>query len=1097
MAGTASAAPAGQSYAYKADIGSGEFGTIDPVLNSVATSQDRVFILDQFNSNGEGGFEVLGSDGTSITKVVGSDLPWAIAVTPDGSAVYTLGAGTFGNAPIKYTSDGAPTPTYTQDATWAPDLPGGRTGIAVDPVTGDVLIAAGGPIYRVDSSTGALLSTIDGSTTDTGALHARYLAVAPNQDIYALEADGGLEHMGADGSWKGRLNIPVPTGVSTGIGIAVNPQNGDVAVDLSPGFVTKNDRVIRIFTPANDLKEDIRVPPDAADGNAGLAFSSDGSKLYVGLTNGTAHVFNQGTKPGLDGPTVSQLTPFSFNLTDMVGTGGETTKARFEYCLASDPCGSYLTSEGSSPWHALPDHEGLANPSEEDEIADDLDDLDGLKPLTDYLVRSYAINEVSGVENISSPVAVSTPLSPPAVETGGALADLTTATLNGTINAWGGQTTFHFEYGLTTAYESRVPVLVEGVAGSLQTPRVFSRAVSGLQPGTTYHYRLVATNAAGTTAGADRTFTTLGVDQVAPGRGYEQVTSPDKNGLVPINNYGFQAAPSGGAIEYTASAPSADSESAAQVSRYIARRGSTDWIGQQPLDPPQLPSVSILNSVTHAVSDDFQHSVSVSPVALTPDAVEGAANIYVTDLETGAYHLIGTATQPGAWVGLAGTKQANWYIGGAPDFSWVVLISRFPLLPDAPQTAMYKWTETSGLSIVSLLPGDDVPTGNTWQQSAEERTNRLVSDDGDTVAFSLVSGETGVYRRSGGETVAISESQATGGPAGLQPGVALGMSRDGRFVFFVSDSQLTDDATDRSGVTATNLYRYDASSDQLEFLGIEGGNGDGASDLYAISDDGDTVYFNGSQDFAGGLYIWRGGQLDTVSPQVVFPQEAGLVHASPNGRYLSYSRGGAVYFYDADAGEATCISCPLNGLAAGAQFPNPERNISNRLPQIVTDDGHAYFGTAQALLTADRNSVNDVYEYYEGRLTLISPGNDEFPALLVDISPDGRDVFFTTAQGLVGQDTDMGYDVYDARVGGGFAAQNPPPSPPPCQGDFCQGEPPPTPVILAPGSAQSGDSGKTKQVQKHCAKNKRKVRRNGKTVCVKKRNAKHNRGAGR
>jgi hypothetical protein len=647
-----------------------------------------------------------------------------------------------------------------------------------------------------------------------------------------------------------------------------------------------------------------------------------------------------------------------------------------------------------------------------------------------------------------------------------------------------------------------MPAIIDAPAGKLQTPRAFSRAISGLQPGTTYHYRLVATNAAGTVAGADRTFTTLGTDQVAPQRGYEQVTPADKEGLALNANFGFQAAPDGGAIEFAASAPTRDSASAPQVSRFVARRGSTDWVGPQPLDPPQRASEIILSSVTAAVSDDFEHALSVSPVALTPDAVEGAGNIFVTDLETGAYHLVGTAANPESWPGMAGTKQQNWYIGGAPDFSWVVLISRFPLLPDAPKVAMYKWSKTDGLSIVSLLPGDDVPVGDTWFQGSELRTNRLVSDDGETVAFSLTSGETGVYRRSDGETVAISESQASGGPVGPQPGTVRGMSRDGRFVFFVSSDPLTDDAAAFNG---TKLYRYDASSGQLQFLGLT--KGDGEVDLLAISDDGNSVYFNGKEETFDSnnepatvepLLVWRDGQLDTVSPEPVPNGDQSYVFASPNGRYFSYRRGGAVYFYDADAGEETCISCPLSGTAAGGELPDGERNISNRRPQTVTDDGHAYFSTTQALLSADRNSVMDVYEYYQGRLTLISPGNDNFAALLVDISPDGRDIFFTTAQSLVSQDTDKGYDLYDARIGGGFAAQNPPPPPPPCQGDFCQGTPPLSPAALPLGSAQPKSNGKTKQAKKiHCAKNKRKVRRNGKVRCVKKRDAKHNRGASR
>jgi hypothetical protein len=1121
----ADAATAGQSYGYRSDVGSGNAEPIfDPnIFNAVAVSSadGRIFIPHQYDFGvGDGAFEVLNPDGTSLALVNTSGTSWpsGIAVTPDGSAVYLLSSNNSPYTPVKYVSDGAPTPTYTLDPLWAPSTAGVGapiTGIAVDPVTGDVLLSGGGAVYRFDSTTGALLSTIDGSSiTEPGVLlNAQRLAVAPNRDIYVAgggPGGGRVDHFGADGSWKGRLEIPTPTTAVSIAGIAVNSVNGDLAVELPAGFVNKNDTVIRIYTSSNDLKESIRVPVAVAERNTGLALSPDGAKLYVGTVVGTVHVYALGTKPGLDGPTASQITPTGFRLTDSVATDGEPTNAHFEYCLASEPCAQYFTAEVPSPWHALPEHTGLANPTENDEI---LDDVTGLEPLRDYLVRSYALDEESHVETISGSIPVSTPPALPDVVTGAANSQITTATLPGTVNARGAQTTYHFEYGLTTSYGSRAPAVVDAIVGGLRTPRAVSQVVTGLQPGTTYHYRLVATNVAGTTAGSDRTFTTLGSDQVAPGRAYEQVTSPDKNGLVLNSAFGgFQAAPGGGAIEYAASAAGGEGESAVQISRYVARRGETNWIGQQALDPPQSPGRVILSSATAAVSDDFEHSLSVSTVKLTPDATQDAANIYVRNLRTGAYQLLGTATQPGAWSGIIGTKRQDWYIAGAPDFSWVVINSRYPLLPGAPQQAMYKWTEDGGLSLLSLLPGNTVPSGDIWTQSSELTANRLVSDDGETVAFSLINGEQGVYRRSGGQTVAISVSQASGGPAGIQPGIAVGMSRDGRFVVFLSRAKLTDDAADLTGGgQSANLYRFDASSGELQFLGRQGTENDGSIDVAAISDDGSTVYFNRYREGVDSennlkvfieLVVWRDGQVSVVASGA----HLGDAFASPNGTYLVYPADGGIHLYDAEDGQDTCISCSAGTSVGGGQLPNGERNVSNQRPQTVTDDGHAFFTTAQALLSVDRNSSNDVYEYFQGRLSLISPGNGKFTATLLGISPDGRDVFFSTSQGLVAQDTDRQYDVYDARIGGGFAAQNAPPTPPACAGEACQGALGIQAGLLTPGSAQSSGSGNPKRVQvPQCRKNTRKVRRDGKVRCVKrqgkhhakKRTAKHNRGANR
>ncbi|MGV3658624.1 MAG: choice-of-anchor D domain-containing protein [Prosthecobacter sp.] len=81
------------------------------------------------------------------------------------------------------------------------------------------------------------------------------------------------------------------------------------------------------------------------------------------------------------------------------------------------------------------------------------------------------------------------------------------AVLHGLVNANGFSSTVAFEYGLTTAYGQSITAQESPVAGALNTP---VRAVlSGLAANTTYHYRVVATNAAGTVQGNDGQFTTL------------------------------------------------------------------------------------------------------------------------------------------------------------------------------------------------------------------------------------------------------------------------------------------------------------------------------------------------------------------------------------------------------------------------------------------------------------------------------------------------------------------------------------------------------------------------------------------------------------
>jgi hypothetical protein len=82
----------------------------------------------------------------------------------------------------------------------------------------------------------------------------------------------------------------------------------------------------------------------------------------------------------------------------------------------------------------------------------------------------------------------------------------TTATATGTVNPNGLATSWYFEYGTTTAYGKRTPTRSAG-SGTQNVP--VTEALTGLTPGTTYHYRLVATNRDGTSRGADGVFTTL------------------------------------------------------------------------------------------------------------------------------------------------------------------------------------------------------------------------------------------------------------------------------------------------------------------------------------------------------------------------------------------------------------------------------------------------------------------------------------------------------------------------------------------------------------------------------------------------------------
>jgi hypothetical protein len=88
----------------------------------------------------------------------------------------------------------------------------------------------------------------------------------------------------------------------------------------------------------------------------------------------------------------------------------------------------------------------------------------------------------------------------------------TNATLNGTVNPLGADTTAYFQYGTDTSYGS---FSATNIPAATNTTLSVSNLIGGLAPGTTYHFQLVAINSVGSVSGADATFTTVGYPVVA------------------------------------------------------------------------------------------------------------------------------------------------------------------------------------------------------------------------------------------------------------------------------------------------------------------------------------------------------------------------------------------------------------------------------------------------------------------------------------------------------------------------------------------------------------------------------------------------------
>lgn len=196
--------------------------------------------------------------------------------------------------------------------------------------------------------------------------------------------------------------------------------------------------------------------------------------------------------------------------------------------------------------------------------------------------------------------------------------------------------------------------------------------------------------------------------------------------------------------------------------------------------------------------------------------------------------------------------------------------------------------------------------------------------------------------------------------------------------------------------------------------------------------------------------------------------------------------------------DIVCASCNFDApRATGNAIVNTRQGsgasqTTPHLARALTDDGqHVYFDTTESLAPVDTNGTLDVYEYdvATGVIDLISSGTDSSASYFMDASADGHDVMFATRAQLVGWDEDQAYDLYDARVGGGF------PEPPPvavrCSGDACQGQTPGAPGLAALGSSGFRGLGNASErlhrsaAPSRCRRGRVKQRAHGKTHCVK------------
>jgi hypothetical protein len=782
---------------------------------------------------------------------------------------------------------------------------------------------------------------------------------------------------------------------------------------------------------------------------------------------------------------------------DSTPTGSGT--ARFEY--TSDPA-----TDPDPDWRLAPLHPEIpVDPSVEPVPVSAR--AFPLEPGTEYRVRLVAMRGAPlGGSTRSSEALFSTDAAAPTIASSGATPGATSAILRGRIHPQGQPTTYRFEYGLTDSYGSVVPV-PDGAAGTGDTVRLVEESISGLEPSTTYHFRLVAENGTGRSEGPDRTFTTGPDPDPGPvARVYEKVSPEDKNGGDTQGGVFGQtgyASPSGDAVVYSASQPFDDAASSAGLVGGVVRaaRRPTIWANGSLL-PPKETSAERDEVKVDFVSEDLSRALVRTNAVLDAGARFGDCNLYLRDNDALSYEFIASAGTSNCGFGTTPIFAPD----ATPDLSTVLVETGGKL---------FRWNEDGGLTPASVLPNGAESTGSAGFEGVNDFVENAISDDGSVVYFSSppASATDVLYRRSGTQTVAVSkEENPQQAPCGTS-GVCAGSqdfeaaSSDGSRVFFTSPHQLVAEDTNSgvSGATSgTDLYMYTHSADpdndaNLTLLSqdLDPAPPDGAEVLgvLGVSDDGSRVYFAAENQIVAGadpapadikFYVWDedegvryiGGGVSTPGlgaaedPDVYRTDLAGARHlrsVSPDGKRLillssiplagdDNGNGGVrqAYLYDYGADEFVCVTCPSVGeRATGCEHcGNSLRGFSNYLPNpgasIFADDGRrVFFQGVGALVPEDTNGKADVYMWERGGPHLISTGKSEDHSLFVDASASGDDVFFGTRERLVPWDVDNLRDLYVASVGGGL------PDPragtgAPCSGDACQGAPAGHPSLLDP-----------------------------------------------
>jgi hypothetical protein len=431
----------------------------------------------------------------------------------------------------------------------------------------------------------------------------------------------------------------------------------------------------------------------------------------------------------------------------------------------------------------------------------------------------------------------------PSIDSTSALAvTATSATLQAELNPEGLPTTYHFEYD-TAPYAEGGGLHGESTptasAGSGTADVTRSAQLQGLVPATTYHYRLVATNALGTVEGPDRSFTTQGPagPPLPDGRGWEMVSPPAKRGI-PLDAIGLgdiQAAADGSGLAYVAHGSinaEAPGNPSPAFSELLSRRGPAGWSTRDITTPNEAPAGGLIGggSEYRLFSPDLSLG-AVEPSGATPLSPRAGERTPYLRQPDGSFTPLVTEANVPLGTEFGGGRGVE-FLDGTPDLAHLILTSVQALtadfspsfIPEPSVANLYEWS-SGQLSLVSQVPDPSgsatacggsgpacLPAAEAGLDSVlgEGFMNRhALSADGSRAVFAATASsgvEHHLFLRDAqrGETLQLDANQ--GGEGGQSKPQFQDASADGSRVFFKDVARLTADSTADPLGTEADLY---------------------------------------------------------------------------------------------------------------------------------------------------------------------------------------------------------------------------------------------------------------------------------------------------